>query len=295
MSTEAATGDLIQKIKDDHFNVDHISRYHLLLKLDETKLKFCITDDESGRCLFLEHISLDKSLSSTGRIGLLERIYDEHHFLKAGFWKSVKLVISSRHFTFIPAPLFDPNELESYLSLSTRFQPELDELAYYAHQNSEAVCAFSINRQLAQWFRETYPSIQVQFIHNTSPLIEGALHNTMPDLEKQLFLFADEDQLTGIVTYKGKLEFCNVFTFNSPEEFLYYVLWIMRELEMDPNSNNLILFGEVTEESPLYKKLYEYVRNIGFGDKPSFLKFSYQFDEVNDHRYLDLYCMHLCK
>lgn len=295
MPAELATGELIQKIRDDHFNVDHIAGYHLMLKLDETKLKFCITEEESHRCLFIEHIALDKDLSSNGRITLLERIYDDHSFLKAGFWKSVRLIISSRHFTFIPAPLFDPNELDSYLSLSTRYQLEQDELGFYAHQNSEAVCAFSINRQLSDWFRKMYPSKEVQFIHNTSPLIEGALHNTMPDLQKQLFLFADEDQLTGIVTFKGKLEFCNVFTFHSPEEFLYYVLWIMRELGMDPNSNNVILFGEITEESMLYKKLYEYIRNIGFGDKPSFLKFSYQFDEVNDHRYLDLYCMNLCR
>lgn len=295
MPQQQAATTVRKRIRDDQFNVEFIDTYYLLLKLDETRLKLCITDSISNRCLFLEDISVEKSLDSKGRIKILEALYDEHAFLKAAFWRSVKCIVSSMHFTFIPAPLFDEDELESYLALSTRYESSSESLHEYAHQNSEAVCAFSAPYELIQWFSQTYPNGNLQFLHNTSPLIEGALHSTMPLSKKQLYLFAEDDQLTVIVTLHGKLEFCNIFTFTKNEELLYYTLWILKELGMDPNEHEIVLFGDVTESSDYYQLLYQYVRNISFGNKPSFLKFSYVFDEVNDHKYLDLYCMHLCK
>jgi hypothetical protein len=295
MPQQQATFTVRKKIRDDQFNVDSIDKYHLLLKLDETRLKICITDSISNRCLFLEDISIEKSLDHEGRIQVLESLFDEHAFLKAAFWKSVKCIVSSMHFTFVPAPLFDAEELESYLSLSTRYEASTESLLYYPHQNSEAVCAFSAPMALISWLSKTYPNGNLRFMHNTSPLIEGALHSTMPLSKKQLYLFAEGDQLTGIVTLNGRLEFCNIFQFHKSEELLYYTMWILKELDMDPNEHEVVLFGDVTESSDYYLILYQYIRNISFGDKPSFLKFSYVFDEVNDHKYLDLYCMHLCQ
>ncbi len=295
MSRVAIKHRVIQKIKDDYFNVDDIGGYNLFIKLYDTRLKICITEESTHKCLFLEDFLISKSLRESERIQLLETIYDEHSFLKAGFWKSVRLVISSKHFTFIPRVLFDDSELESYISLSTRYDSNTEDLAYYSHHNSEAICVFSVNREIIQWFQESYPQVEIKLLHNTSPLIEGALQNTMPVSQKQLYLFADDDQLTGIVTWKEKLEFCNTFTFKNADELLYFTMWIMGEMEMDPAVNEVILFGEITEESDYYQKLYEYILNVSFGNKPGFLKFSYQFDQVNDHRYLDLYCMHLCK
>ena len=43
------------------------------------------------------------------------------------------------------------------------------------------------------------------------------------------------------------------------------------------------------------EKLNKYIRNVSFGSKPSYLNFSYQFDEIMDHQYFDVFSIFLCE
>jgi hypothetical protein len=50
-----------------------------------------------------------------------------------------------------------------------------------------------------------------------------------------------------------------------------------------------VLYGFIKDKSSHLKALKDKHPNIILGKKPLFLKFSFEFDEVEDHQYADVY------
>ena len=113
--------------------------------------------------------------------------------------------------------------------------------------------------------------------------------------QKSVFIVAEKNTLTILVKKSKRLEFCNTFHYTTPEDFIYFVMFAFDQLKLNQDTTPVTLWGEITPDSAVYSKLYKYIRNISFGNKPSTLSFGYQFDEVFDHKFYDLYNMHFCE
>src|SRR5690606_37286047 len=77
-----------------------------------------------------------------------------------------------------------------------------------------------------------------------------------------------------VITKNGKLLFGNSFMCDTKEDFIYYLLFTAEQLELDPETFELILLGNITENSDYYNIAFTYVRNISFLET----SFGYGFD-----------------
>jgi hypothetical protein len=59
-----------------------------------------------------------------------------------------------------------------------------------------------------------------------------------------------------------KLVFFNSFAISSPEDALYFLLFSLEQLNLDPESLKLRLLGEITEDDRLYEFCTEYFENV---------------------------------
>ncbi|MFN6944363.1 MAG: DUF3822 family protein [Cytophagaceae bacterium] len=287
---------LNQKIKDEKFNIDLIPRYNLSLQVSHILFRICITDTEDNRCLLIEDYQLNSVKDHNELLEVLKDIYDNHHLLNAGFWKSIKLGIKNMNFSLIPHSLFDQEYLADYLSINCKKELLSKENLYYYKQNStDAVNIFSADKQIIKFFTEAYPLKKIQVVHHTSPFIEGVLIGGNGNKEKKLHILVENNFMTILVNSSKKMEFCNCFNFTSTEDFVYFVMFVFDQLNLNPETTEVTLFGEIATDSSIYLKLSKYIANLSFGNKPSNLYFGYQFDEVFDHRFFDLYNMHLCE
>jgi hypothetical protein len=294
---KTASVKLNKKIKDDIFNVDNIAHYNLSLQISPILFRLCVTDSEKNRCMLLEDYQFSSVYLADHLIEKLEEIFDDHHVLKAGFWKSIKLAFKTPNFSLVPESLFEQELAKEYLTLNCSLKPDdSEEVLFYKQSSIDIVNVFSAEKKILQWFSAMYPGKTIRTIHHTSSLIDGVLFNRSNNKEdRSMFIFVDKNQLTIIVTKNRKLEFCNSFNFFSPEDFVYYVMFVAGQLQFNADADPAILWGDILPDSELYLKLYKYVRNVSFGDKPSSLYFGYTFDEVFDHNFFDLYSMHFCE
>lgn len=287
---------LNKRIKDDTFNVDKISSYYLSLQVNHSLFRFCVTDTERNRCLLLEDFQLNNITSPDQLIKVLGEIYDDHHILQAGYWKSIKLAIKNPYFSLVPNALFDKEFLKEYLELNCLVKKDgTEEILYYKQNSTDAVNIFPADKKILDWFIKSYPTQSIKIVHHTSPLIEGLLINTSSNEEPSVFIYAEKSMFTLLVVKNKKLEFINSFTFNTTEDFVYYVMFVFDQLQLNPDTSNITLWGDIVPDSPIYKKLYKYIRKISLGQKPKSLYFGYHFDEILDHSFFDLYNMHLCE
>jgi hypothetical protein len=55
------------------------------------------------------------------------------------------------------------------------------------------------------------------------------------------------------------------------------------------------VWGDITHDSSLFSTLQRYIRQIKLGKKPADVEYSYKFNDLFEHRYFELYSLHLCE
>lgn len=294
MNTTTAGYKLIKKIKDAKFDVENLHQYNLLLQLGVRDLQVSVIDSSNNRVLLLEDYVLASVKTYKELQAMLATLFEEHHLLMAGFWKSVKISIKNNKFSLVPSSLFVKEALGDYLKLNSKVNSETEEFLYYKHIKSDAICVFAMNKLLYQWFSALYSNTEVGFIHQSSTLIEGVINYSESHKKDSVYLYIDRFKLHILSLKNGELEYYNQFTIKQFSEYIRYILLVMTGLSKSQKNTDVVIWGYIGKQSPHYNEFYKYIKNISFGDRPGYLKFGFVFDEVQEHHFYDLYSMHLC-
>lgn len=284
----------LQNVKDDKFDVDQLQHYNLALQIGPEDFQLCIFDTKNYQCLLLEDYAFEGALSSKEVVEILSHIWENHHLLLAGFWKSIKVSFKNLKFVQVPAPLFEHTAAEDYLKMNCPIDNGREELFYYQHLGCDAVTVFAADKEILAWLRKIYPAVALQVIHHTCSIIEGVIKHDDHFQGKSISIYVRGNDLTIMVTHNKKLLFINKYKAYQLADFIRYSLLVMQELELDQHTTKVILRGKVEPQSGYFLELYKYVRNLSFGNKPSFLKFGFAFDELPEQQYFDIYSTYLC-
>ena len=285
---------LTHRVEDKQFSIDDLTHYGLHLLVGEHSFQLCVTDAREGKSMMVEEYAL-ANVSSEQRIQSIQRLFEEHKLLMAGYWQSVKIGVKNRKFTLVPEAFFSSDKLSSYLALSAPVDTDRDGYYYYRHVQSKAVNVFAADKKLVERIRALYPSLDVPVIHQGSALVEGIQGNRDFTYYKDVYLHIDQDCFSVVVTEDNELLFYNQFPYVTSQDIVKYTLTVMQEMEISQNESRVILWGNIPTKSEHFQVLYRYVRNLTYGHRPTYLTFSYVFDELPDHRYFDLYGLYICE
>lgn len=287
-----ATFKLIKKIKDDRFEEDNIHEYSLLLNVGPRDVQVGVVDGNENRLLYLEDYVLPSVSSSDDLIYTLEQLFDYHAFIRAGFWKRIKIALKNQKLVQVPQALFDESAVQEYLKLNAQPSAQ-EETAFIPMEKSEAVTVFAIQKELKTWVEQKYPQKQFTLLHQSAALIEGVMRVAEKRTDNPLYLYVDRFKLHIISVNQGKLVYYNQFTILSFQDYIRYIMLVMKTLNMDQQTSNVVMWGYIGKNSPHYHEFYKYIQNVTFGERPDNLKFGYMFDEVQDHHFIDLYSVDL--
>lgn len=282
------------KLKDESFNIDELQAYNLYLNIGLDSFEFCVVNNTNNRCVLLEEYELNGIPSYDELLVQLKQIWESHHILKVGFWKKIRVSYKNQQFTMIPSSLFTKENRKDYLN-ATSDMSELSGVSSYKHISFNGVNVFAFPENIQQFLDKTYPKLKVEITHLTSCVIEATFRGKFANEGKTILLNVSRKHIEVVVTDNGKLLFCNRFQYTSSEDFIYFIMLTYKELELNSESDKILIFGEIAPNSPLYEVITKYIRHSGFGKRPKFLNFSYHFDEIFDHRCFSTYAIHLCE
>ena len=284
----------LKRVKDPIFNIDDLHDYTLSLMVGIRDFQLCITD-ASNKVLLIEDFKLESVKTVNERISALKSLFESHHLLQAGFWKAIRLSIKTHKYTLVPSSHFVKESAKDFLIVHCEVKKGIEEVYYYKHNISDAVNVFAGDAKLVNWIKSLYPSKNVSVSHQGSALIEGILKYDDHSHEKQMFCSVDRGILHVIVTENKKLHYYNQFAIRVAEDYLKYIMLVFKELGLNQKTTKVIIWGNVKANSKNVAILNKYIRNISYGSRPSFLNFSFQFDEIPDHQYFDLLNAYLCE
>ena len=158
---------------------------------------------------------------------------------------------------------------------------------------ANAVTAFAINSDLKNWLNSVYPNNPPIVYPSISSADRGNFAICERRDDNPLYIYVDRFKLHIMACEDGKLRYYNQFAIKEFSEYIKYIMLVLKSLDMDQKSSQVVLWGYVGKNSPHYHEFYKYINNVTFGDEPEYLNFGYVFDEVPEHQYFDLYSIHL--
>jgi hypothetical protein len=293
LQTTALNHKLIRKIKDDLFDEENIDQYHLLINIGTRDFQLLVIEPHDNKVLLMEDFVLPGITSNEELLKILDQLFDSHAFLKAGFWKKIKVSVKNQKFVQVPAELFSEDSIAEYLRFNASVDASKEECMSSVNSKAKAVTAFVINSDLKNWLNNVYPNNPPIFTHQSAALIEGTLQYAERRDDNPLYIYVDRFKLHIMACENGKLRYYNQFAIKEFSEYIKYIMLVLKSLEMDQKSSQVVLWGYVGTNSPHYHEFYKYISNVSFGDEPDYLNFGYVFDEVPEHQYFDLYSIHL--
>jgi hypothetical protein len=270
---------LFSKI-DESFRETNLLNYDLVLQVTERSCAYSIFDHGSNRFIALETYGVPLSV-----------VVAQNQWMENPL-RSVRVIVENNRSTLIPSALFDESEKDTYLNFSV--EPEAEERILFDRLTRlEIVNIFGLNNTLHDQITGFFPGVKV--CHVSSLLIESIWMNFKNLItDKRIFIFVREEAFNMLIFEKKQLVYSNAFHFRAPEDFVYFVIFVMEQLNLNPEEVPLTLLGDIHTKTPHFDLIYKYIRNIDFALRSESTNYSYVFDDVAGHSFYPLLNPVLC-
>ena len=274
---------------DEAFDIKNISGYHLIIHISIDNIWLAINELQKNKYIAFENYSFKDVYDFDMVLDTLDLLIKESKLLPHRY-KSVSCVVVNNLSTVIPTPLFDDFKKKMYLEFNTTLPGDEVVLADTI-KNLDAKNVFALPLRLKTKLEGFFD--RVNFHHFSSLLIEGLLTQNKNQTTKKLFVHIQPSHFEAIVIEGKSLLFYNTFNHHTPEDLIYYLLFVCEQLQLNPENIEVILLGEVERNSALYSITQKYIRNLKFGERPADADYSYQLQTLPKHHYFTLFNSYL--
>ncbi|MCJ7757477.1 MAG: DUF3822 family protein [Gillisia sp.] len=224
-------------------------------------LSFCILNCRNNEIIWYKRENFPKEYNPVKILEKIEILYENEKELQSHI-DEVVLLFSNDLYSLVPEAYFIEEEASNYLKFNTKIL-KTDVVAHDSIANKELVNVYIPYANIINYFFDKYG--EFEYKHSISVLTEAVLAlDSGVGITAYLNNFTDYFDL--VVVKNNKLLLCNTFSYDTKEDFIYYLLFTAEQLELDPSQFDLRLLGDISKESPLYAIAYTYIKNIHFLD-----------------------------
>ncbi|MEW4924570.1 DUF3822 family protein [Algibacter sp. 2305UL17-15] len=248
-------------------NLKILSNKKLSIQISLSGLSFCILQSDTNTITALKEFKFDKKINPFEALDHLKHLFSTEKQLQTNF-DAVLIIHENELSTLVPMALFNKDYLADYLKFNSKIL-QSDFISHDVIHNNESVNVYvpyvNINNFIYEKFGE------FTFKHFSTLLLENILEKA--DNGKMYVHVADK-HFEIIIISNGKLALYNTFEYKNEKDFIYYILFAAEQLNLNPETLNLVLLGAINEDDELYKIAYQYIRNINFGSRNDTYKYT---------------------
>ena len=243
-------------------NINLLSNKILSVQASLNGLSFCILDTIENNIVFLKETQFQTQKNPIEIEKLVKEIFDNTSVLQQEF-KKINLIHQNNICTFVPKALYDESNLTDYLKFNNKIF-DSDFIATDEIPSKEIISVYVPFVNINNYFFELFGSFEYQ--HASTILVNQLLKHTTETTNK-LYCNVSPTSFELIYIKNGTLNLFNSFQFDTKEDFIYYILFTIEQLQLNTETIDLVLLGEIGLDDDLYSILYQYIRNISFGSR----------------------------
>jgi len=259
-------------IQADTFNIDLCEQYHLAIEIGFKHLSYCIINTHTNSLQYLNRVIINNNF--------INKI-NQDNILKLNFG-SISVSFANIPFTLVPSELFQKNKEKQILELHSNTYDIIksDELINIKTHLIYTIPNF-MNDIIFTFFPNAKQSAQQSIL--IKRFNEFNNHNDIAYLHIS-------DKKFNLTTFKNsKLILSNEFDFDTKEDLLYYTLFTFEQLNLNPETVSVKIYGDIIKGDETHQLLYEYIRNVKFGCRPNSMNFPSEFNQIQQHKFYGLF------
>jgi hypothetical protein len=273
---------------DETLDINSTENYDLSIQVSPDGLSFCLLDTIRNKFVLIRSFGAEDNKSFTAdKTG--ELLHQDDFLTKK--YRKVHCIMPSSKFTLVPSPLYDPGKKDEYFI----FNHILDEGNVILSDriiNPEAFLVYSVSKSINELLKSSYPEAHLH--HHIKLLLDHTSSGRKNLNANYIHVHVERDFFNLIIYSNNVLRFCNSFAYRNISDILYYVLNTFRILNI--KQEETIYFSGLTEKyDDLSSSISLYVRNIKFAEPSGNFTFSYVFNDMELHRFINLFTVLNCE
>jgi len=238
-------------------NIATLSK-RLSVQVSLTGLSFLTTELTSGKPVFFSEVSFSEPCAPEEILVQLKKAVNSNSALTEDVAK-VSLTYATDMYTVVPAVLYQEEKASEYLKFNSKILAT-DFIASDSVENYGLMVVFVPFMNINNYLFETFGSFE--YYHNTSLLLKLILDIEKFSKNPKVYLHVQQEHIDCIALNDGTLQLCNTFPYKTEEDLIYYVLFCLEQLKLNPDSIEVVCLGSIKKEDSIYSLLFKYIRNL---------------------------------
>ncbi|NLF44096.1 MAG: DUF3822 family protein [Bacteroidales bacterium] len=266
-------------------------KYQISIELSLDGFSYCLLDSERFQYLVLESYSFKEVMSYEDLSRIAEFLVDISP-IKRLPRQRISLIFKNNQSCMVASPLFIENEKASYFSFHHSLKEGHDIFADKLN-NLSAYNVYSLPVVVVDKFKSLFEDIRIR--HYSSTLIENLCYYYKAGFFHQNVVLHVQDKHFEILLFNGAdLILYNTFPYSTWEDLLYYVLYVLEQLEITPEKSDVLILGEIAMDSNSFQNIKSFMHSVDFGGRTDFFKYDHVFEEIPHHFYFNLLNVNAC-
>jgi len=232
----------------------------LSIQIRLSGLSFCILNRSTNTIERLQHMQLEKKATPFELLNQLKTIIESNADFNQTF-DTVLCIYQNELSTQVPNSLFNKNHLADYLKFNAKIL-KTDFIDYDTISINDSVNVYVPLVNVNNYLFDTFGSFIYK--HASTILIESVLQNSSKHDGIALYINVSHLHFEMLAAKNNELVFYNTFAYNTKEDFIYYILFSIEQLKLDPETVKIYLSGQIDKNDDLFNIVYKYVRFVDF-------------------------------
>jgi hypothetical protein len=232
----------------------------LSIQIRLSGLSFCILNRSSNTVEWINHVHLDKKATPFELLNELKTVIESHAHFEQTF-DTVTCVYQNELSCLVPKAIFNEDNLADYLKFNAKIL-KTDFISYDELSANDSVNVYVPLVNINNYIFDTFGSFEYK--HSSTVLIEALLQSGSKFSEEKLYINVNTSTFEIIFIKEQQLIFYNTFEYQSKEDFIYYILFTIEQLKLNPETIKTMLSGTIEADDDDYTILFKYIRFVDF-------------------------------
>lgn len=272
---------------DETLDINSTENYELGIQASPDGFCFCLLDTLRNKFVLIRAFEPDDNKYYNSEN--IKDFINRDDFLQQKY-KKTWIVLPSSKFTVVPAPLFDPAKKDEYF----RFNHQVDsnEIILSNRTNDpDLYIIYAFPRPILEIAKGFYPGVHP--CSHLSPLLDHISRERRNVHGNYIHIHIERDFFNLIIFEGNNFVFSNTFRYRNISDILYYVLNVFEKLSIK-QEETIHLSGMAERYDDLTSAFSIYIRSVKFAEPRGNFTFSYVFNDIELHRYLNLFSVFNC-
>lgn len=244
-------------------NISNISNLKLSIQVSLSGLSFCILNNQTNSIDYLKSVNFQKKLNPNEVLDKIQHYFNTENNLKQSF-QDILVIHKNELSTLVPIALFNEDNLADYLKFNNKIL-STDFITFDNLDLNESMNVYVPYININNFLYDTFG--EFTYKHFSSILIEQVLTIEKHAEKPKMYINVCTDNFDIVVVKQGKLIFYNTFEYQTKEDFIYFTLFTIEQLKLNPETLELVFLGDIDSKDELYTIAYKYIRFVFLGNR----------------------------